>query len=130
MIFTVNSRSYPAGSTIVGPFSIPAGFVTVSLSLTRENWPDTGGVEIIRIEGICSHDGGNTWTDLDGTPRVLGINPEFSFGAAGGVLPNDKFGQPVTTNKAGPWRIVTPCQIKCAVFLLQSLNTAVTVEVL
>lgn len=119
--FVVPSRAYNAGVTPFGPFTVGAGFTQVKLTLLRESWPDSGGVEIIAIEAVVSFDGGVTWSG------ELGVNPSFGFGTAGGVLPNDKFGQPQVVSAVGPWVIASPYQIKGRVTLQQPLTTTITV---
>lgn len=111
--FTVPSRTYPAGSTLFGPFTITAGSTHVKASLTRAGWPDSGGAEIISIEIERSTDGVN-WSFF------------FQFGTAGGVLPNDRNGQPVTSSSLET-AIVTPCQLRGTAILQQPLTTIITV---
>ncbi len=117
---TIPSTLYPAGTTAWGPITIPSGNTKLTITLTRESWPDSAGVEIISIEAVVSFDNGQTWSG------ELGVNPTFQFGTAGGDLPLDKFGQPQTTSRA-IWPIVTPCRIKGVVTLTQPLTTAITV---
>lgn len=113
--FNIPSRQYAAGVHPFGPFSVPSGS-QIQVSLTRENWPDSGGQEIISIEIDSSLDGGQTFSLLT------------QFGTAGGVLPNDKFGNPVTSNTLTT-SIVTPCQLRGRVILQQALTTAVSVSI-
>lgn len=113
--FTVPSHAYSVGTTPFGPFTVSSGS-QIKVTLTRENWPDSAGVEIISIEADISFDNGATWQLLT------------QFGSAGGTLSLDKNGQPRTTS----WltcAITTPCQIKGRVILAQPLQTAITIAI-
>lgn len=118
--FIVPSQAYPAGVTPVGPFTIAAGSSVLKLSLLRQGWPDSGGVEIISIEAVVSFDNGVSWSG------ELGINASIQFGCAGGVLPNDKFGLPQLASVM-TIPITTPCQMKGRVTLQQPLTTTITI---
>jgi len=122
MIQTIPSTAYPIGTTAFGPFTIGAGFTKLQLSLLRESWPDSAGVEIISIEAVVSFDSGASWSG------VLGVNPSIQFGCAGGVLPDDKFGQPQLASVM-TCPLVTPCQIKGRVTLQQALTTTITLTI-
>jgi hypothetical protein len=113
---TIPSQAYVAGLHPFGPFSIASGS-QLAFSLTRENWPDSAGVEIIEILVHTSQDGGVTWS-----------NP-YGFGAAGGTLPLSTKGFP--QDVSGPFKLplVTPCQIKGTVNLQQGLTTSIGIVI-
>lgn len=116
--FSIPSQAYTAGLHPFGPFSVGAGFTDIAISLTRENWPDSGGHEIIELLAEYSTDAGVTWSIPQG------------FGSAGGTLPpSTKTGLP--QDVSGPFHIdiVSPCQLKGTVELQQALTTRVGIVV-
>lgn len=113
--FTIPSRQYTAGVHPFGPFTVATGS-QIQVSLTRENWPDSAGEEIINIQIEISTDNGQTFDSLVG------------FGTAGGVLPPDKFGNPQTSNTLTS-SLTTPCRLRGTVTLQQPLSTAVSVSI-
>jgi len=106
--FTIPSRQYPAGDTAFGPINIPAGVSSLNVTLTRESWPDSQGQEIIEIK--------------------IFANGTFlcAFGMAGGVLPNDKFGNPVTTSSLAI-QCPSPFTLTGVATLQQPLTTAIAI---
>ena len=97
--FNIAARSWPAGTTAVGPVSIPAGVTTAHFAIVDSTW----ATDSVGLIGNCaidlSTDGGATWQSAMNADFVGGPNPP-SFGVSG---PNGISGQArgrVTLNQA------------------------------
>lgn len=130
--FTVPSHTYSVGTTAFGPFSINAGTSNIKLSVKRDTTLSSPGVEVLRIEAVCSFDGGVTWlktTAPGGDPGVLG-NPDTDavfFGMDGDpTVPLDRNGQPVPDSSVST-SITTPCQVKGQMVVSHALTTTISV---
>lgn len=113
--FAIPSALYPPGVIGWGPFVVATG-TRIQVSLLREAWPDSGGVEIIAIDAEQSHDGGASW------------QPFVGFGCAGGVLPDDKFGLPQLASVLTT-AVVTPCRLRGTLTTQQAVTTTITVTI-
>jgi hypothetical protein len=80
--FNFASKTYAAGTHIIGPFTMPSGIDIIEVAFTVAVPDINDPTETLDYEMDCSRDGGNTWTMDNG----------FA-GWKGGAL--DKHGQPV-----------------------------------
>lgn len=128
--FTVPSTAYAADTYPFGPFAINAGSSSIHLDVLRDPALNLPGVEVLRMEAVCSFDGGVTWqaTTAPSTPPevgVLGSHDAMLFGMDG---------SPSTPGRTGPvlsasytTSITTPCQVKGQFVVSQPLTTTITV---
>lgn len=122
---SVPARNYTAGSRSVDFPNLAGDESGVSITLTRENWPDNGGADVAQAVFFGSSDGGATWFQLAGF-RVKG----------GTVLGRD--GQPLTVAVLtigwpqelvnGVLTPVRPTDVRADVENYVSLRTAITIS--
>ena len=113
------SRSYAAGTRTVGPRDIPQGYTTLTATLTRESWPDTGS-DVVTVRVDISYDGGATW-----------ILNHVGFTASGGNLTNRQ-GQATTESRVIvpiPEPTSTTRQLRITVTNAVTLTTGITVDI-
>jgi hypothetical protein len=89
MVFTVpgSPRTYNAGTSEFGPFSVPNGATLAQLRLSRDSWPVVGG-NLVHLQMDWRQNNQGAWFHL------------MSFTAEGGVI-LDRLGAPILVSKIG-----------------------------
>lgn len=113
---TIASRLYTTGSYPVGPFPVALGETKLTVSLTRESWPNPAG-EVVHMDVEYSPDG-SSWQFHGG------------FGAHGGdyVMPNHTIATVSRFAIDLPSPGLSTRQIRGTVQVAADLRTAITLD--
>lgn len=107
---TVPDTAIPIGDTVFGPFTVPAGVVSIELMQNTSRLPDTGSI-LAEAVIMISPDGVAPYTDYGSTGVIGGVQP---------VTPHNPTGTLNTTFT--PFPSPSKVKIRCHAFVAFTLT--------